>query len=79
MLRYDDNNTITKAKNYDSIKLFINKGGIGDDPDILDSSTVLTGVYRVDGDILRINGIQVGDTLELNYRRQEIEGKKWFW
>lgn len=63
----------------DSIQLFINKNGIGDSPDVLDSLTVLTGVYRVEGDQLMINGIQIGDTLSLQYRKMDIKPKKWFW
>lgn len=63
----------------DSISLYINKGGIGDDPDVLDSLTVLKGVYQLKGETLSIDGTQSGDTLHLVYRKQDIQAKKWFW
>jgi hypothetical protein len=63
----------------DSLQLYINKGGIGDNPDILDSLTVLKGVYKLDGDRLTIKGVQSGANLELTYQRQDIQPKTWFW
>jgi hypothetical protein len=63
----------------DSIQLYINKGGIGDNPDILDSLTVLKGVYTLEGDRLMIKGVQSGASLALTYQRRDIEPKKWFW
>jgi hypothetical protein len=63
----------------DSITLYINKGGTGDEADILDSLTVLNGVYKLEGDLLKIKGIQLGDTLDLSYRKQDIKPKQWFW
>jgi hypothetical protein len=68
-----------KSKN-DSINLYINSGGIGDDKDIIDSLTVLKGVYQLNGDELTIKGIQMNDTLALKYKKQDkIKPKKWFW
>jgi hypothetical protein len=64
----------------DSVALYVNKGGIGDDPDIIDSLTVLKGTYKLDGNTLVIKGIQLKDTLELAYKRQDnIRPKEWFW
>lgn len=63
----------------DAISLFINKGGIGDQADILDSLTVLEGVYKLDNTTLRITGVQLGDTVDLSFVKQGIEPKKWFW
>jgi len=67
------------AKN-DSIAIYINKGGIGDDNDIIDSLSVLKGTYSLNGNDLLIKGIQLGDTLTLKYKRQvDLQPKKWFW
>jgi hypothetical protein len=64
----------------DSINLYLNKGGLGDDADIIDSTTVLNGVYKLSGNYLTIKGVQLNDTLELSYEKQErIKPKKWFW
>jgi hypothetical protein len=63
----------------DSISVYINKGGIGDGADILDSLTVLKGIYRLDGEKLTIHGIQLGDTLDLRYVKQDVKPKAWFW
>jgi hypothetical protein len=84
MLRRFDNNVdafILNLNNHnDSFSLYINKGGAGDDPDIIDSATVLKGVYKLDGNYLTIKGIQQSDTLDLKYKKQEhIQPKTWFW
>lgn len=63
----------------DSLKIFINKSGIGDGMDILDSLSVLNGTYKINDAQLIINGIQFNDTLMLIYRKQDIKPKKWFW
>ncbi len=64
----------------DSLTLFLNKGGIGDGPDIPDSATVLKGRYSLKAGELIIYGVQMGDTLELQYRKEEnIKPKEWFW
>ena len=64
----------------DSIALYINKGGIGDDPDIIDSATALKGRYKLEGNNLTINALQSKDTLQLVYTRQEkLKAKTWFW
>ncbi|PZF74913.1 hypothetical protein [Taibaiella soli] len=64
----------------DSISVFLNKGGIGDGPDIIDSSTALKGTYKLAGNDLLIKGIQQNDTLDLVYQKQNrIQPKKWFW
>jgi hypothetical protein len=63
----------------DSIQLYINKGGIGDGRDILDSLTVFKGVYKLEGDKLKLKGVQSGTSLDLTYKRQDVEPKKWFW
>jgi hypothetical protein len=63
----------------DSITLYINKGGIGDSPDIKDHATVLKGTYALENNVLIINGIQLNDTLQLTYRRQSLRPKQWFW
>jgi hypothetical protein len=63
----------------DSIAIYINKGGIGDGPDIIDSLTVLKGVYKLNKNLLTITGIQLKDTLQLQYRKQDLSPKKWFW
>lgn len=66
------------AKN-DSIGIYINKGGVGDEPDIIDSLTVLNGTYKLSGDVFSISGIQLNDTLQLEYKKQNIKPKQWFW
>ena len=67
-------------KNDNSIKLFINTNGAGDEKDILDSATVIVGSYKLDNDKLIIKGVQAKDKIELNYiRNNEIQPKKWFW
>jgi hypothetical protein len=63
----------------DSIKIYINKGGAGDGPTILDSSTALKGVYHLNNNILNISGIQQNDTLQLAYKKQKLRPKQWFW
>lgn len=64
----------------DSVVLEINKGGIGDDADIIDTATALKGVYKLQGKYLIFKGVQLKDTLELVYERQDrIKPKKWFW
>lgn len=68
------------APHNDSISLYINKGGIGDDPDIIDSTTALKGVYQLNGAYLTIHAIQLKDTLHLIYKKQaQIKAKQWFW
>ncbi len=64
----------------DSIGLYINKDGIGDGPIIMDSATAFKGVYKFRGKYLTFTGIQLKDTLELVYEKQErIKPKTWFW
>ncbi len=63
----------------DSIAIYINRGGTGDDPNIIDSLSVLKGVYSLNDDILTINGVQLGDTFNLKYKKQEVKPKQWFW
>ena len=64
----------------DSIHIYINKGGIGDAKDIIDSLTVLKGTYKLTGNDLTIKGIQLNDALELKYKKQDrIKPKEWFW
>lgn len=63
----------------DSLTLYINKGGIGDSPDIKDRATVLKGTYTLANNLLTINGVQLNDTLQLKYRRQSLRPKQWFW
>lgn len=64
----------------DSIAIYINQGGTGDDPDIIDSLTALKGTLTLTGNgVLTINGVQLNDTLQLIYRKQNISPKKWFW
>lgn len=63
----------------DSLALYINTGGIGDDPDIIDSASVLKGTGKTLGDRLLISGVQLGDTLQLEYTRRAIKPKQWFW
>lgn len=84
ILRKFDNSTeafILKINTHnDSLKLYLNKGGIGDDPDIIDSTSVLKGIYKLNGNILTIKGIQLSDTLDLVYQRQQrFKPKDWFW
>lgn len=66
-------------KNNDSINLYLNRGGTGDDLDIIDSLTVLRGQFKLTKDELKIEGIQNNDTLKLTYRRQDLKPKKWLW
>ncbi len=63
----------------DSVGIYINKGGIGDAPNIRDSSTVLKGIYKLNNNLLTITGIQLKDTLLLNYKKQDLRPKEWFW
>lgn len=64
----------------DSIGLYLNEGGAGDERDIIDSATALRGIYKRDGKYLLISGVQLKDTLALIYERQDrIVPKKWFW
>lgn len=73
ILRRFDGSTdafIMRINNHnDSIGLYINKGGIGDDPDIIDSTTALKGVYKLEGNNLTIKGVQLKDTLQLVYEK----------
>ena len=63
----------------DSIGLYLNKGG-GDDPAIIDSATALKGVYKQQGNYFTIKAIQLKDTLQLIYEKQErLKAKTWFW
>ena len=81
--RFDDKTDAFMLKlntHNDSIAVYINKGGIGDDPDIIDSTTALKGVYKMDGKYLAINAVQLKDTLQLTYEKQErLKPKRWFW
>jgi hypothetical protein len=83
MLRKYDNTIspyiLEMDNNNDSIGIYLNRGGIGDDPDIIDSLSVLEGVYNLNDSILTINGVQLGDTLVLKYIKQDIKPKEWFW
>jgi ABC-type proline/glycine betaine transport system permease subunit len=64
----------------DSVRLYINKGGIGDAPDIIDTATVFKGIYKLQGKYLTFKGVQLKDTLDIVYEKQEgIKPKKWFW
>lgn len=64
----------------DSISLYLNKGGTGDGPDIIDSATALKGTYILKGQYLTIKGIQLKDTVALVYVRQtHIQPKTWLW
>ena len=63
----------------DSIDIYINQGGTGDGPDIIDRASVLKGVYSLNKDQLLIHGIQQRDTLDLVYVRQDLQPKKWIW
>ncbi|XZF14583.1 hypothetical protein ACTHGU_00450 [Chitinophagaceae bacterium MMS25-I14] len=64
----------------DSLGLYINKGGTGDGPVVIDTTTALKGIYRSDGQYLTINGMQQTDTLQLVYEKQTgIKPKSWFW
>lgn len=64
----------------DSIAIYINHGGIGDQKDIIDSTTVLKGIYKINGNELLIKGFQLNDTLELTYKKQDkLKSKEWFW
>lgn len=83
MLRRGNNatdafNLYLNPKN-DSITIYINKGGAGDQPDILDSATALTGVYKVDRNTLTIKGVYLHDTVQLLYTKQGLKPKQWFW
>lgn len=72
MLRLNPNN--------DSIGLYINKGGTGDAPAIIDSATALKGVYKLGKGILTIKAVQLQDTLQLIYQKQDrFQEKMWFW
>lgn len=84
ILRKFDNGTEAFILNInthnDSLTLYINKGGVGDAPNIIDSATALKGIYKSDEKYLIIKGIQLKDTLDLIYEKQEkIKPKKWFW
>lgn len=64
----------------DSLGLYLNRGGTGDDPDIIDSATALRGVYQLREGQLRIRTVQQADTLELLYQRQDrLRPKAWLW
>jgi hypothetical protein len=64
----------------DSIALFRNEGGIGDGVPVLDSLTVFKGTYTLRDSLLILNGVQLGDTLDLTYkRRSDLHPKEWFW
>jgi hypothetical protein len=84
ILRRFDNETEAFVLNIntrnDSVGLYLNKGGIGDGPDIIDSATALKGLYTLKEGLLIIKGIQMKDTLELIYEKQErIKPKAWLW
>jgi len=84
ILRRFDNETEAFILNIntgnDSMRLYLNRGGIGDGPDIIDSASLLKGVYQLSNNRLSIRGIQRHDTLELVYEKQErLQPKKWFW
>ncbi len=66
-------------KTNDSLNLYINRGGTGDDVDIIDSTTVLKGRYKLTNNQLKIEGVQLNDTLELIYAKQDLKPKKWLW
>jgi hypothetical protein len=66
-------------KKNDSLNLYINRGEVGDGLDIIDSTTVLKGKYKLTENELLINGIQLNDTLDLIYRKQDLKPKKWLW
>lgn len=63
----------------DSIGLYINRGGIGDGPKIIDSLTGIKGVYSLTDSILSIRGVQLGNSLSLKYKKQDLKPKEWFW
>lgn len=83
LLRDFKNNTtpfiLEVNKNNDLLNLYINRGGLGDDVDIIDSTSVLSGKYKLTKDQLKIEGIQYNDTLTLIYKRQDLKPKKWLW
>jgi len=83
ILRKFDNNTnafiLELSQSNDSLKLFINKGGIGDSPDIKETETVLKGTYAYNKDYLTIKGTQMSDTLVLIYKKQDLRPKGWLW
>ena len=71
---------INVSSENDSLAIYINQGGIGDDKDIIDSTTVLKGIYKINGNEFLIKGIQLNDTLEVTYRNNDkIKPKRWFW
>lgn len=71
---------INLAPQDNSIAIYLNKGGIGDDKDIIDSATVIKGIYEIKDNKLSIKGVQLRDTLELIYiKRNDIKAKEWFW
>lgn len=63
----------------DSLKLYVNKGGIGDSKDLPDTASVLKGRYDLRDGKLIITGIQQSDTLELHYKKRHLQPKSWFW
>ena len=84
ILRKFDNETeafiLKLNSDCDSMCLYLNKGGTGDGPDIIDSATAFKGVYKLSGKYLNVRGIQKNDTLDIVYEKQEsIKAKSWFW
>ena len=85
ILRRFDNKTdafiLDLNKNTDSLTLYINKGGIGDGPDKKIEAGKLTGTFSWNSEknILTINGTQFSDTLQLNYKKQNLKPKGWLW
>jgi hypothetical protein len=83
VLRDFNNNSIAYIlqinKTDDSLNLYLNRGGIGDDIDIIDSTTVLRSRYKLTNNKLKIEGVQLNDTLELIYTKQDLKPKKWLW
>ena len=63
----------------DSLKIYINKGGTGDNKDIIDSASVLKGRYVFANNEMMIWAVHYGDTLELDYLKKNIQAKSWFW
>jgi hypothetical protein len=63
----------------DSIAIYINRAGAGDDPAVIDKATALKGTYVLYNDVLTIYGVQSGDTLQLKYKLRGPLPKKWFW
>lgn len=67
-----------RSKN-DSLRIYLNRGGTGDSPDIIDTASALRGTYTLKNNRLMIRGIQLKDTLDLVYIKQDLKAKGWFW